>query len=152
MMASVVDYKIVARPNCSLTPSGRLIVVAALAVFSLSVAFGFALAGAWMVFPFAGLELLALAGAFYYTNCHAKDYESIAVEGDLLVIEQQHYKKSNRVVFNRYWVQVLLQKNAGDEPRLWLRSHGKQIEVGRYLSEEQRMALAQQLKRRTGAA
>lgn len=150
-MASVVDYKIVARPNCSLTPSGRVGVVAILAIFSLTVAIGFGLAGAWMVFPFAGLELLALAYAFYYINCHAGDYESITIDGDRIAIEQHSYKKSNQVVFHRYWAQVLLREAPGGEQSLWLRSHGREVEVGRYMSNDQRLALAEQLQKRTGA-
>jgi len=145
-----VDYRVVARPNCSLTPAGRVGVVCILGIFSLTVAIGFGLAGAWMVFPFAGLELLALACAFYYVNCHAGDYESLAIDGDQVVVEQHSYKKLNQVVFHRYWVQVVLREVPGGEQRLWLRSHGREVEVGRYMSCDQRLALAQQLQKRTG--
>lgn len=151
MAASIADYKFVARPNCSLPPQGMVKVVGALAILSLSVAFGFALAGAWLVFPFAGLELLAVAYAFYIVNCHAGDYESVTIDGDQLAIEKRNYKKTSRVVFHCYWVQVELCMSPSGEQRLWLRSHGKEVEIGRHMNNEERLALAQQLKRRTGA-
>jgi len=150
-VASVVDYRVIARPNSSLTPSGRMGVVLALAVFSLTVAFGFVLAGAWLVFPFAGLELLAVAYAFYYIGCHASDYESITIDGDRLAIEQRSYKNVNQIVFHRYWARLVLRDTPAGEQRLWLRSHGKEVEVGHYMDNEQRLALAQQLQQRIGA-
>lgn len=151
MATSVVDYKIVARPNCSLSSSEMTRVVAILAIFSLSIAIAFGFAGAWLVFPFAGLELLALAYAFYLINCHAGDYESITIEGDRLAIEKHHRKNTSQVVFHRYWAQVVLRETSGGEHRLWLRSHGKEVEVGRYMNDRQRLALAQQLQMHTGA-
>lgn len=149
-MASVVDYKTVARPNCSLTPRGRVRAVLFLAALPLAVALGFALAGAWLVFPFAGLELLALAYAFYLVNRHAGDYESITIDQNQVVVEQCCGGSVIQTVFQRYWVHVVSSRALGGEQRLWLRSHGKQVEVGRYISGEQRQNLASQLRKRVG--
>ena len=151
MATSIVDYKIVARPNCSLSPQEMAKIVALLAFFSLSIAIAFSLAGAWMVFPFAGLELLALAYAFYFINSHADDYESITISGDRLAIEKHQHKSTSQVVFHRYWAQVVLRQTPSGEHRLWLRSHGKEVEVGHFMNNRQRLALAQQLQMRTGA-
>lgn len=151
MATSIVDYKIVARPNNSLSPRETVKIVALLAFFSLSVAIAFGFAGAWLVFPFAGLELLALAYAFYFIRCHADDYESITISGDRLAIERQHRKNTSQVVLHRYWAQVVLRPTPSGEHRLWLRSHGKEVEVGHFMNNRQRLALAQQLQMRTGA-
>ena len=51
-------------PNCSISPTGLLCAFAALAAVTLAIATGFALMGAWLVLPFAGLEVLALGVAF----------------------------------------------------------------------------------------
>lgn len=151
MATSVVDYKIVVRPNCASSPHEMAKVVAALAIFSLSIAIAFGFAGAWLVFPFAGLELLALAYAFYFIHCHAEDYESITIEGDHLAIEQHHYKNTSQVVFHRYWAQVIVRKSPSGEHRLWLRSHGNEVEIGRFMNDRQRLDLAEQLQMHTGA-
>jgi len=50
--------------NCSISPAGLMCVFAALASVSLAIGIGFALAGAWLVLPFAGLEVVALGVAF----------------------------------------------------------------------------------------
>jgi len=149
--SSVVDYRIIARPNCSLSPKGRIGVVALIASFSLAVAIGFSLIGAWLVLPFAGLELVAVAYAFYYINCHAADYESITIEGDQLAVEKRDYKNTSQIVFHRYWARVLLRQLPSGDQSLLLRSHGKEVEFGRhFMNNDQRLALAQQLKRRVG--
>ncbi|HZV98002.1 MAG TPA: DUF2244 domain-containing protein [Methylophilaceae bacterium] len=151
MASSVVDYKIIVRPNCSLSSQGRVRIVALIASFSLLIAIGFSLVGAWLVLPFAGLELLALAYAFYYIHCHAEDYESITIEGDQLEVEKHSYKNTSHIVFNRYWARVLLRDMPCGDQSLLLRSHGKEVEFGRhFLNNDQRLALAKQLKKRVG--
>ncbi len=152
MEVSSENFKIVARPNCSLSNRGRVLVGLSIATFSLAVAGGFSIAGAWLVLPFAGLELVALAYAFYYIGCHAGDYESITIDGDSLAIEKRVYKSISQVVFQRYWARVLLRDLPGGDQSLLLRSHGKEVEFGRrYMSNEQRVALAKQLKKHVGA-
>jgi len=151
-VSASVDYKIIARPNRSLSAQGMVRVVALIASISLMVGLGFSLVGAWMVLPFAGLEVLALAYAFYFINCHADDYESITIEGDSLAVEKRNYKNTSQIVFNRYWARVLLRELPGGEQSLLLRSHGKEIEFGRrFMNNDQRLALAKQLKKRVGA-
>jgi len=144
------DYSITAKPNCSLAPHQVIAVFGAIASFSLLVALGFFLAGAWLVFPFAGLELLALAFAFYFVHCHSGDYENITIVGDNLAVEKRYYKKVSRVVFHRYWARVVLRGTPSGEQRLWLRSHGEEVEFGRYMNNDARLILASQLRRRTG--
>jgi len=47
-----------------MSPAGLLGAFAVLAAVTLAIGIGFALLGAWLVLPFAGLEVLALAVAF----------------------------------------------------------------------------------------
>lgn len=134
-----------------MTPEGRVRLFLLLAAIPVFVGVGFSLAGLWLVFPFVGLELLALAYAFYYVNCHASDYESITVDDDRLIVEKRSYKQTSQFVLNPYWAQVALRDAPNGNLQLYLRSHGKQIEIGNYMNNEQRAELAQQLQKRTGA-
>jgi len=101
-----LGYKIIARPNNSLSLDGGIKLLTAMAIVTVIIAIGFAHIGAWMVLPFAGLELLAFAYAFYYVYLHAGDFESIAIEEDKVIVEMRSYKKSSITVFQRYWTQV----------------------------------------------
>lgn len=151
MAIPVADYKVVVRPNCSLSPRGMMFVVAIIATFSLLIGLSFSLIGAWLVLPFAGLEALAIAYAFYYIHCHAGDYESITIEGDTLAIEKHDYKYDTQTVFNRYWARVSLRALPCGDQSLFVRSHGKEVEFGRhFMNNDQRLLLAEQLKKRVG--
>ena len=151
MALPAVDYRIIAKPNCSLSSKERLGVVVLVASLSFIIAIGFVIAGAWLVLPFAGLEVLAVGFAFYYVNCHSGDYESLTIEGDKLAIEKHSYKKTSEIVFNRYWARVMLRDLPGGDQALLLRSHGKEVEFGRYfMNNDQRLALAKQLQKRVG--
>ena len=144
------SFRVTFKPNSALTPVNKIKVVVLLAMIPMLIGIGFSLIGAWLVLPFVGLEILALAIAFYYINHHEADYESISIDGDSLVVERCTAKQVSQEVINPYWVKVLQHKLPNGELHLYLQSHGKEIEVGRYLTREQRELLAEQLKQRTG--
>ncbi|MGQ0443438.1 MAG: DUF2244 domain-containing protein [Methylophilaceae bacterium] len=146
----LVEYKIISKPNSSLTVSARVRVVLYLSILPLFIALTFAMTGLWIVLPFAGLELAALAYAFYYVNCHADDYESITITDNCLVVEKRNYKHTSQIVLNPYWAKVELQDAPSGNKRLWLTSHGKSIQVGHFMNNQERVHLAQQLQLRTG--
>lgn len=151
MNQDTADFEIIARPNSSLTGKGRVYAVMVMAAFSLVVALAFSLIGAWFVLPFAGLELIGVGYAFYYIHCHSQDYESIVIEGDQVSVEKKSYKVLSKMVFNRYWAKVLLRNTPSGDQMLLLRSHGKEIDFGRcYMTNDQRLELAKQLKERVG--
>jgi|APFre7841882590_1041340.scaffolds.fasta_scaffold76487_2 uncharacterized membrane protein len=149
-----LGYKIIARPNNSLSLKDGIKLLAAMAIVTLVIGLGFTHIGAWMVLPFAGLELLAFACAFYYVYLHAGDYESIAIEEDKVIVEKRSYRKSSITVFQRYWTQVNVRdvvscQGVNGKSALFIGSHGKEVEFGKHLiDDEQRVALARELKQK----
>lgn len=147
MALLVTDYKIIAQPNSSLSPRDVVKLMAVLAAINLLVGLGFTLAGAWLVMPFAGLELLAFGYAFYYVYSHASDFDSIEILEDTVVIESKSPQASTRQEFQRYWIHVILREVAKDRTGIFIGSHGKELEFGRrFLDEEQRVFLVRALK------
>jgi uncharacterized membrane protein len=57
--------RLILKRNCSMSPAGLAMAFAALAAVALTIGVGFAVVGAWLVLPFAGLEVLMLAVAFF---------------------------------------------------------------------------------------
>lgn len=139
------EVTLIARRNNSLSPGGRSLVVGSLAAVVLAISLGFALNGAWMVAPFAGLDLLLLYLAFRYIGRHSEDYESVVLKGDQIVVERWEAGRSRTFMFNRYWARLRFSE-AGGTGRLWLRSHGREIEIGSCLNPAQRAAMASRLK------
>ena len=65
-------FSVTLKRNCSISPASLACVFAALAIAVLAIGAGFALLGAWLILPFAGLEVLLLAGAFLLQARHAR--------------------------------------------------------------------------------
>ena len=148
-MMLVTDFKIIVKPNCSLTVKNTIRLVTGLAGISILVGVGFTLAGAWMVLPFAGLEIVAIAYAFYYIHLRADDFESITIQDDSVIVEKHGYKLSEKVIFQRYWARVNLLRQFGGKSSLIIGSHGKEVEFGRnFVTEEQREWLVSQIRQK----
>jgi uncharacterized membrane protein len=135
----------IARRNNSLSSTGRLLVFVFIFAVSVGIAAAFAVFGAWLVLPFAGLEMLVLYLAFRYFERHADDYEQIEIDGDQVKLERLEAGSLSTAALSRYWARVAVSR---DGSRLALRSHGREFEIGRNLSDEQRLELAQALQRR----
>lgn len=148
-MLSVLDYKIIARPNNSLSSEGALKLLVLLGMLALMVAVGFTHIGAWLVLPFAGLELLAFSLAFYHIRVHASDFESITIDGDEVLVEKKYSRQISSAVFQRYWTQVSVKESASGRSALMIGSHGKEVEFGKhFIDDEQRIALVRELKKK----
>jgi uncharacterized membrane protein len=146
-----VGFTLVARRNNSLSTAGRNLVLGSLFVISFLISLGFALQGAWMILPFAGLEMVFVYLAFRCLERHAGDFESLSIQGDRVLIERRERGEVSRHEFNRYWAQVVLQPARwGRQAVLALRSHGRQVEFGRLLTEEQRCEAARAIRDELG--
>lgn len=141
------EFAITSRRNCSATPRQVLLVLAATALVNLVIGVAFAVVGLWPVLPFAGLEVAALAVAFYLCGRHATDYERITIAPGRLVLEVSESDCVRTHEFNPSWVRLVASRAAGDL-RLALRSHGKEIEIGRHLDADGREQFAATLAAR----
>src|SRR5689334_6957203 len=140
------EFLLIARRNNSLSATGRALVVGSLIFVSLAISLAFAFFGAWLVLPFAGVEIAVLCLAFRHMQRHAADFESLAIEGDRVLVEQWERGRLSRHELNRHWAQVILESGKPGHCVLALRSHGCSVEFGRHLTDAQRRAVAQTLK------
>lgn len=154
MAVANLGDKIIARPNNSLSVDDSVKLLAALAGIALVVALGFFHIGAWLVLPFAGLEIMAFAYAFHTVYLHADDFESITIENDRVVVEKRNVKEITTTVFQRYWAQVNVRdvamiKGSNGKCGLFISSHGNEVEFGRnFINDEQRSQLARDLRQK----
>jgi len=154
MAVANLGDKIIARPNNSLSVDDSVKLLAALAGIALVVALGFFHIGAWLVLPFAGLEIMAFAYAFHTVYLHSDDFESITIEDDRVVVEKRNVKEITTTVFQRYWAQVNVRdvamiKGSNGKCGLFISSHGNEVEFGRnFINDEQRSQLARDLRQK----
>ena len=57
-------FSLLLKRNCSISPAGLLWVYGLIAAVTLGIAAVFAALGAWVILPFAGVEIVALGVAF----------------------------------------------------------------------------------------
>jgi len=108
------------------------------------IATGFALLGAWLVLPFAGIEIAVLGFAVSWVLRHARDFELICLKGGMLEVEIADGGCRTLRQFNPHWARLVIETR-GHATRLALRSHGKEFEIGRHLNAEDRRGLAREL-------
>ena len=138
-------------PHCSLSPRGARIFFAAVCLPTFAIAGAATVLGFWPILPFAGAEMLLLAWALYTNMQRRHEHETIDVSETQVVVEYSR-GETKRFVFPRHWAQVKIRrpKSPLQRGRLVIESHGRSIEVGQFLSEEDRQRLAAELRRLIG--
>lgn len=117
------------------------------------VAVVFAWIGAWPVVVFAGAVSLSFVWLLACIHVQDGDFERVLVKGDRLIIETCTAGRLFSTEFNRYWARLVVSgEGRRNAARLWVRSHGKQIEIGWLASADRKAALAQHLQSWVGTA
>jgi uncharacterized membrane protein len=139
-------------PNCSLSVRGALMFFGSLCFISFGVAGMLAIQGFWPILPFAGLEMLGLGWALKASLGRRFHRQTITVTDEQVCIESRDKVDTSQVVFPRHWAQVKLRRPASrlHPSRLTIESHGRQCEVGSFLTEAERRGLALRLQRLVG--
>lgn len=137
------------RPNRSLSREGMLVFFIAVAVLSLLVALRFILLGAWLVLPFTLLEIVVLGGGLYLFERGSRYSETIQIGPDsILFIARSGVKVLQECRFQTHWVNIVLQldQRSWYPGKLLLQSHGRSVEIGVCLTEDDRKAFAATIK------
>lgn len=121
-----------------------------ISVFCLSIATVFALKGYWMIFPFAGLELLALGAGFYVAAHASSRRQVVSINGEQVTVEKGRLRSGpqRRWELPRSWTRVLLEQadDRRDVRRLWLGASGRRVELGEFLTDSEKDGLAHHLR------
>ena len=139
-------------PNCSLTVRGAVLFFITLCAVSFGVGGLIAWQGYWPVLPFAGLEMLVVGWALRVSMRRRHQRETITVSDSDVRVESRDRGIYVQVVFPRHWSQVKLRRPQSrlHPSRLTIEAHGRQCEVGSFLTEEERRGLALRLSRLIG--
>lgn len=138
----------VVKPNQAMSWRALLLVYLGIAAVTLIIGLSFYFNGLTLVLPFSGLEILALGAALYVSAWRGGEQEVILIDSDRIVVERGRREPVSRHVFQRAWVKVVLERswNYWYPSRLLLRSHGRQVEIGKFLNEQERQGLALELR------
>jgi uncharacterized membrane protein len=134
-------------PHRSLNRTGFLVVMAFLSVVSFATGVAFLLMGAWPVFGFFGLDVLAVYVAFRINFRRARASEEIRITPTELRLRRvSHRGHVVEFVFNPLWVQLDRKTHAeyGIE-KLYLLSKGRRLAIASFLGPDEKASFAKAL-------
>ena len=140
---------IVIQPNSSLSPGLAIVFFATMLLIQLVIAIGVLLAtGSGWVLPFAGMELAALGAALLWCMRENQYREVIVIGNGSVKVERGYRAPQQTWQAAAAWSKVVLEPATSSlgKPRLMLSSAGKNCEIGRCLTEVEKLALADRLK------
>jgi uncharacterized membrane protein len=141
-------------PHRSLNRTGFMLVMAFVTVISFAAGVAFLIMGAWPVFGFFGLDVLAIYIAFKINFRHARAREEITVTPSELRLRRiSHRGHVMEWVLNPLWVQLdqISHEEFGIE-RLYLVSRGRRVSIGSFLGPEEKASFSKALRAGLAAA
>ena len=137
----------IVKPNQAISWRSLMLVYLLISAVTIIIGITFYSMGMTLVLPFSGLEILALGAALYTCAWRGEVQEVISIDKDNITIETGRQRPEQREIFMRAWAKVILERswNSWYPSRLLIRSHGRQVEIGRFLNEQERQGFAQLL-------
>ena len=139
-------FTAVLTPHRSLSPSGFLIVMAAIGAVSFVVGIAFLLMGAWPVLGFLGLDVVLIYWAFKLNYRDGRASETIEVTPHQVRLTRYDPDgKASAMDFNTYWVRLALEERSDGRSMLSLVNRGERVRFADFLSDEERREFAEVL-------
>jgi len=140
-------FSAVLHPHASLGPHSFLALMAAVSAISFTAGVAFMLIGAWPIFAFFGLDVLLVYLAFRVSYHRARMYETVRLTANELAVEKVDPNgRKQRWEFQPYWLRVGVQNSSRHGAMLTLSSHGRTLEIGAFLTPEEKHDVAQALE------
>jgi uncharacterized membrane protein len=146
--AEPVLFSALLTPHRSLNRTGFVLVMTFLSVISFATGIAFLIMGAWPVFGFLGLDVLAIYIAFKINFGRARAREEITVTPTELRLRRvSHRGHVVEWVLNPLWVRLdeVVHEEFGTE-RIYLISRGRRVSVGSFLGAEEKASFAKGLR------
>ena len=139
-------FSAVLLPHRSLGRKGFIVLMGVISVVSFLTGVAFYMKGAWPVLGFFGLDILLIYGAFRLNYRAGRIYETVELSDSELKVTRFHPSgRAESWSFNPYWVRLELEESESSANRLSLRSHGRVLPFGNFLSDDEKRGFAHAL-------
>lgn len=133
-------------PRRSLDGRGYLILIVGTGIIIGLYGITFLAIGAWPIFGFLGAEWLLFWFLFSRHYRGDRRAERLRLFPDRLLVEARDPRgRMTAYILQPYWLQVILDRADTFRNPLYLRSHGRQVEIGAFLSPQERRDFAAEL-------
>lgn len=147
------EFSAMLTPNRSLSPKGFIIFMVCISAVCFITGLVFTLAGAWPVMGFMGLDVLLIYLAFRKNYNDLKIFETISLTPNVLILERVYPSgRSQSFEYNPFWVKVGIKEHSSGATKMQLVSHGKVLNFGNFLSDDERREFASVLNREINLA
>ena len=144
--AETETYVITLWPYRSLSLKGFRIFMAVLASLMSLIATGFFLLGAWPVIGFLGAEILIVWFAFKMNYRAGQLVEKVEITPAYVQITRTNWRgNKTQTCLDSPWVHAELLEEQEHRPKLFLRAHAQQMEIGSFMPPVEKNALAKAL-------
>ena len=142
-------YRILLRPNQSTDWKTSFIFISIIAFTCLAIGIGFAFAGATMILPFAGLEVIFVGVCVYLVMKKTYKQEVITLTQETLKIEKGEGKIDQVWEYFRMWsfVSVERPQHPWYPAHIVVTSKGERVPIGDFLNEDEKEELVSNLER-----
>ena len=142
-------HSILLRPNQSTDWKSSLLFIFIIAFTCLSIGIGFAFAGAIMILPFAGLEVLFVGICVYLVMKKTYKQEVITLTKEKLKIEKGEGKINQVWEYYRMWsfVSVERPEHPWYPAHIVVTSKGERVPIGDFLTEDEKDDLVNNLEK-----
>lgn len=139
---------LVLKPNNSATWQFNVIVISSLALFTFLIAGIFLIQGLWLILPFSGLEIILLYLGLSICVHANTTTEVIIFHDNTVVIEKGHTHPEHSWEYQRSWAKIFVKspEHRGHPKRIFIRSHGKELELGAFLNKQDKENFISKLK------
>ena len=147
-----VGYKsgrIIIRPNLSASWKTNRFLIFIIGFIAIGVAGIFSYWGAWLILPFAGLEILALYLLIYYVFHRLRKIEVISFNPENINLAKGRKFPIEEWQCQRYWCKLQVYKSGHPwyQDKLKLKCHANEVEIGALLNSEDKQKLAEYLNK-----
>ncbi len=143
-----MELRIDLAPNCALTPTSAKRFLASIALLSLPLSLVWAWRGFWPVLAYWALEMFGLGWALHASLNRRFQTQTVLVTDSQVSLVTRSRRGEAKEVFPRHWARVRLRgsQSARYRSRLTIESRGRALEVGSFLTEDERCRLAARLR------
>jgi uncharacterized membrane protein len=139
---------IVLKPNNSASWRFNVMVMTSLAFIAITISVYFLLQGLWLILPFSGLELSSLYLGLYICVRKNATTEVITFRDNIVTIERGRICSEYAWEYQRSWSKIFVKspEHRGYPKRIFIRSHGKELELGAFLNKQDKENFISRLK------
>ena len=141
-------FRITLTPNKSLSWKSNILFILAISVTCGVIGIAFYIAGAFLILPFAGLEIILVGTCVYLVVQRSYKQEIITLTPEKLKIEKGNSKPNQFWEYFRIWAFVVVEKpkHPWYPAHIVITSKGERVPIGDFLTEKEKLDLVDKLR------